>query len=209
MQKSTGQSQNRCVQVRKYLINSKRAEQGKQSLLGSQFVYIGVLSDDFATVDFREVLCYHSRPKKHKFRGYNEDREYLRRATFALAQFILACRFIVAAIRFMCYNIITGEGMNDMKIRTDRLVIRNFRRKNARELKDIAKDFNLSEYAVYDRPLSENDEDVKVLAERFARSKTAFAVYCAGQMIGYAVFHKVENGYDVGLLVLPRKRLRF
>lgn len=85
-----------------------------------------------------------------------------------------------------------------MKIRTDRLVIRNFRRKNAGELKEIAKDFNLSEYAVYDRPLPENDEDVKALAERFARSKTAFAVYCAEQMIGYAVFHKVENGYDVG-----------
>ena len=36
----------------------------KQSLLGSQFVYIGVLSDDFAAVDVREELCYHSRPKK-------------------------------------------------------------------------------------------------------------------------------------------------
>ena len=36
----------------------------KQSLLGSQFVYIGVLSDDFAAVDVREELCYHSRPKR-------------------------------------------------------------------------------------------------------------------------------------------------
>ena len=69
MRKSTGQRQNRCVQVRKYLINSKRAEQGKQSLLGSQFVYIGVLSNDFAAVDFREELCYHSRPEKAKFGG--------------------------------------------------------------------------------------------------------------------------------------------
>lgn len=25
---------------------------------------MGVFSDDFAAVDFREVLCYHSRPKK-------------------------------------------------------------------------------------------------------------------------------------------------
>ena len=45
-------------------MNSKRAEQGKQSLLGSLFVYIGVFRDDFAAVDFREELCYHSRPKK-------------------------------------------------------------------------------------------------------------------------------------------------
>ena len=68
MRKSTGQRQNRCVQVRKYLINSKRAEQGKQSLLGSLFVYIGVLSNDFADVDVREELCYHSRPEKSKIR---------------------------------------------------------------------------------------------------------------------------------------------
>lgn len=100
--------------------------------------------------------------------------------------------------------------MNDMKIRTDRLVICNFRRKNAGELKGIAKDFNRSEYAVYDRPLPESDGEAKALAERFVRCKTAFAVYCAEHMIGYAVFYKVENGYDVGYfsLILSRKGLR-
>ena len=41
----------------------------EKSLLDSQFVYIGVFSDDFAAVDVREKLCYHSRPKKHKFGG--------------------------------------------------------------------------------------------------------------------------------------------
>lgn len=35
-----------------------------QSLLGSQFIYMGVFCDDFAAVDFREELCYHGRPKK-------------------------------------------------------------------------------------------------------------------------------------------------
>ena len=38
-------------------------------MLGSRFVYIGVLSDDFAAVDVREELCYHSRPKKTNLRG--------------------------------------------------------------------------------------------------------------------------------------------
>lgn len=38
------------------------------SLLGSQIPFMGVLSDDFATVDFREELCYHSRPKEAKFK---------------------------------------------------------------------------------------------------------------------------------------------
>ena len=41
----------------------------KQSLLGSQFVYMGIFGDDFATVDFHEELCYHSRPKKTNLRG--------------------------------------------------------------------------------------------------------------------------------------------
>ena len=36
-------------------------------MLGSQSLSMGILSDDFATVDVREELCYHSRPKKHKF----------------------------------------------------------------------------------------------------------------------------------------------
>ena len=58
------------------------------NLLGSQFVSIGVFSDDFATVDVREELCYHSRPKKQNseilynerivstvFSCRNEDRE--------------------------------------------------------------------------------------------------------------------------------------
>ena len=39
-------------------------------MLGSQFVYIGVLSDDFAAVDVREELCYHSRPKKTNSEGW-------------------------------------------------------------------------------------------------------------------------------------------
>ena len=30
---------------------------------------MGVFSNDFAAVDFREELCYHSRPEKAKFRG--------------------------------------------------------------------------------------------------------------------------------------------
>ena len=33
-------------------------------LLDSQFVYIGVFSNDFAAIDLREVLCYHSLTEK-------------------------------------------------------------------------------------------------------------------------------------------------
>ena len=44
-------------------IDSKRAEQGK-SPYSAQKSYIGVFSDDFATVDVREELCYHSLTEK-------------------------------------------------------------------------------------------------------------------------------------------------
>ena len=39
-----------------------------QTLLGSQFVYIGVLSDDFAAVDFRKDYANLSLPKEAKFK---------------------------------------------------------------------------------------------------------------------------------------------
>ena len=45
-----------------------------KSLLGSQNYYMKVLCNDFAAVDFREELCYHSRPKKTKFKR-NMERE--------------------------------------------------------------------------------------------------------------------------------------
>ena len=48
------------------LNNSQTAKEPSKenSLLSSQSLPMGVLSDDFAAVDFREGLCYHSRPKK-------------------------------------------------------------------------------------------------------------------------------------------------
>ena len=52
----------------KRLTSQKRAEQGIFLTRLSKSI-IGILSDDFATVDVREELCYHSRPKKRKFRG--------------------------------------------------------------------------------------------------------------------------------------------
>ena len=52
----------------KQLIDSKRAGKGK-SPYPAQSSYMGVLSDDFADVDFREELCYHSLPKKQLEEG--------------------------------------------------------------------------------------------------------------------------------------------
>ena len=52
----------------KLIVSGKRAEQGI-SLLGSQSHSMGVLSDDFAAVDVREELCYHSLTEKANSRG--------------------------------------------------------------------------------------------------------------------------------------------
>ena len=42
----------------------KEPSKDKPSLLGSKSFSMGVLSNDFAAVDFREKLCYHRHPKK-------------------------------------------------------------------------------------------------------------------------------------------------
>ena len=57
----------RCRRV-KWLINDKRAEQGTFSLPDSRMVSMGVLSDDFATVDLREDYANLSLPKEAKFK---------------------------------------------------------------------------------------------------------------------------------------------
>ena len=53
------------------LTDSKRAEQGLilTRLLKS---FMGVFRNDFAAVDFREELCYHSRPEKANLRGVKQ-----------------------------------------------------------------------------------------------------------------------------------------
>lgn len=59
----------------KQLIDSKRAGKGK-SPYPAQSSYMGVLSDDFADVDFREELCYHSLTEKadarRQYNGKNQ-----------------------------------------------------------------------------------------------------------------------------------------
>ena len=40
------------------------AKEPSKEMPGSFLFPMGVFSDDFATVDIREELCYHSRPKK-------------------------------------------------------------------------------------------------------------------------------------------------
>ena len=52
----------------KRLINQKESRARKLSLLSSQSAFMGVLSDDFATVDLREDYANLSLPKEAKFK---------------------------------------------------------------------------------------------------------------------------------------------
>ena len=69
MRKSTGKEKSLRGWQAKIIESQQKSRARKQSLLGSQFVYIDVFSNDFATVDVREELCYHSRPKKQNSEG--------------------------------------------------------------------------------------------------------------------------------------------
>ena len=51
----------------------KKSRARNNPLLDSRNHLMGVFSNDFAAVDFREELCYHSRPEKAKFKRYMEQ----------------------------------------------------------------------------------------------------------------------------------------
>ena len=68
LRKSTGQSQNRCVQVMECHMDSKEPRR-KQSLLDSESLTMGVLSEDFAAVDLREDYANLSLTEKANSRG--------------------------------------------------------------------------------------------------------------------------------------------
>ena len=55
------------LQERRMAYRQKKSWARKTNLTRLCRLSIGVLSDDFATVDVREDLCYHSRPEKAKF----------------------------------------------------------------------------------------------------------------------------------------------
>ena len=66
--------------VKSKTIKHSKSRARNFSLLGSRFIFISVLSDDFADVDFCEELCYHSRPKKQNSKGEKRTKDECRKA---------------------------------------------------------------------------------------------------------------------------------
>ena len=69
MRKSTEKAKIVAWVASKIIESQQKSRARKTSLLGSQFVYIGVLSDDFAAVDVREDLCKTKPPEKANSEG--------------------------------------------------------------------------------------------------------------------------------------------
>lgn len=87
-----------------------------------------------------------------------------------------------------------------MEIKTNRLSIRNLCGNDWIDMKNIFIDFNNSRYAVYDRPLPTEDNEVKALVNQFVNSNLFFAIRTldTNKMIGYVCFHKDADKYDLG-----------
>lgn len=87
-----------------------------------------------------------------------------------------------------------------MEIKTNRLSIRTLSKYDWMEMKEIFIDFNNSKYAIYDRPLPTEDNDVRELVKKFSENSLFFTIYTTdkNEMIGYVCFHKNEDKYDLG-----------
>lgn len=90
-----------------------------------------------------------------------------------------------------------------MVIKTRRLEIRYIESDDWKNLIEIWKDFNQSEYSRYDIPHSLDETEVREKTKRWAevspyKEHMFFAVCNHKEMIGYIDFHKQDDGYECG-----------
>ena len=91
----------------------------------------------------------------------------------------------------------------NMKLKTKRLSIRLINKNDWKSLIGIWNDFNHSEYAQYDVPHTETEDEARDKAKRWEEVSPGmehvfFAVLLENEMIGYVDFHKNRNGYECG-----------
>ena len=90
-----------------------------------------------------------------------------------------------------------------MLLKTERLNIRHITEDDWKSVKEIWKDFNLSEYAQYDKPHNTDETDVRERIAKWAKANSGiehmfFAVCLQDIVIGYIAFNKRDNGYEIG-----------
>lgn len=85
-----------------------------------------------------------------------------------------------------------------MSFNAGNLLIREIMPEDWHSLKNIAKDFRKSDYAIYDMPLPIDDEKIQALTIQFAESGLWFVVMLDGTIIGYICFHNNNGIFDIG-----------
>lgn len=87
-----------------------------------------------------------------------------------------------------------------MKLRTDRLLIREFAPGDWKDFQKIIVDFVDSPYAIYDHAMPTGEQEVRQLAGDFAGTGLWFAVFLqeSEKMIGYFCFREEKGIYDLG-----------
>ena len=90
-----------------------------------------------------------------------------------------------------------------MQLKTKRLDIRYINEDDWKSLIDIWDDFSHSEFAKYDVPHSETEDEVREKVKLWAqaspnREHIFFAICLEDKLIGYADFHKDKTGYECG-----------
>lgn len=87
-----------------------------------------------------------------------------------------------------------------MELNTTRLHIRNLYATDWHALKEIWKDNSLSEYAQYDAPHNENDDEMRQLIIKLCSSNDFYIVSIidTDRIIGCIDLHNTGSGYDIG-----------
>jgi ribosomal-protein-alanine N-acetyltransferase len=73
---------------------------------------------------------------------------------------------------------------------TDRLIIRNFRVDDWRDLQEMVLRYEASEYAQYDRQWPTSDEEIQGVAKWFADGDTFLAVCLSAKVIGFVALNR-------------------
>ena len=90
-----------------------------------------------------------------------------------------------------------------MLIKTERLTIRHIVENDWKSIKEIWKNFKLSEFAQYDMPHNTDDEDVRERISKWANFNTGtehmfFAICINDIIIGYIAFNIREDSHEIG-----------
>lgn len=87
-----------------------------------------------------------------------------------------------------------------MQLTTERLFIRELSPYDWKDVQRIATDFAASKYAIYDMPMTTEENEIRKVTDIFAASHLFFAVFpkSSEEMMGYVCFHAEGEKYDLG-----------